>query len=153
MSKKISQPLLFNYSTDNRSDTILDSFSMLYDTYKWYEEPDGASSTQVHMCVSACVCACVRAACVRARKHKFFFFIFEFNIKKKWPYMLFIFWFEAYLWVTVGDRTWVRIRKSAISYSNPSTVTYGHPENKEYTLILLFLLDLYNDIKPLTVIK
>ena len=55
--------------------------------------------------------------------------------------------------MTVGDRTWVRIRKYTKSYSNPSTVTYGHPENKECTLILLVILGLDNDIKPLTVIK
>ena len=30
--------------------------------------------------------------------------------------------------VTVGDRTWVRIRYCGFSYPNPSTVTYGHPE-------------------------
>ena len=45
--------------------------------------------------------------------------------------MLFIFLFDTYFGVTVGDRTWVRIRKSTISYPNPSTVTYGHPENEE----------------------
>ena len=30
--------------------------------------------------------------------------------------------------VTVGDRTWVRLRYCGLSYPNPITVTYGHPE-------------------------
>ena len=44
--------------------------------------------------------------------------------------MLVISLVDTYFWVTVGDRTWVRIRKSTISYPNPSTVTYGHPKKQ-----------------------